>query len=75
MDVQQIQTNDSLVRIADGAMDQVNVLLPRLFAINSCLPPDTFPNGGFNEAARKWRRTLFGMTERLLLEQTVGYDA
>ncbi|KAH9056252.1 cytochrome P450 [Lactarius vividus] len=69
--------DDSLVRIADEATDQLNVLLsPGLFAVDF-LPflryiPEWFPGGGFHKIAREWRHTLFDMTEKsyeFVLEQ------
>ncbi|KAH9056253.1 cytochrome P450 [Lactarius vividus] len=69
--------DDSLVRIADEATDQLNVLLsPGLFAVDF-LPflryiPEWFPGGGFHKIAREWRHTLFDMTDKsyeFVLEQ------
>ena len=71
--------DDSLVRIADEATDQLNVLLsPGLFAVDF-LPilrhiPEWFPGGGFHKIAREWRHTLIDMTEKsyeFVLEQMV----
>ncbi|KAH9986094.1 cytochrome P450 [Russula compacta] len=61
--------NDSLVRIADEATDQLNVLLsPGLFLVDF-LPflrhlPEWFPGGGFHKIAREWRHTLVDMTDK-----------
>ncbi|KAH9162719.1 cytochrome P450 [Lactarius sanguifluus] len=69
--------DDSLVRVADEATDQLNVLLsPGLFAVDF-LPflryiPEWFPGGGFHKIAREWRHTLFDMTDKsyeFVLEQ------
>jgi len=60
--------DDSLVRIADEATDQLNILLtPGQFAVD-VLPflryvPEWFPGGGFHKIAREWRQTLVDMTE------------
>jgi hypothetical protein len=71
--------NDELIRIADEATDQLNVLLsPRLFAVD-LLPflrhlPEWFPGGGFHKIAREWRRTLVDMTDKsygFVLDQMV----
>ncbi|KAH9990147.1 cytochrome P450 [Russula vinacea] len=61
--------NDELVRIADEATDQLNVLLsPGLFAVDF-LPflrhiPEWFPGGGFHKIAREWRQSLFDLTDK-----------
>jgi hypothetical protein len=61
--------NDSLVRVADEATDQLNILLsPGLFAVDF-LPwlrfiPEWFPGGGFHKTAREWRQTLIDMTDK-----------
>jgi hypothetical protein len=61
--------NDSLVRVADEATDQLNILLsPGLFAVDF-LPwlrfiPEWFPGGGFHKTAREWRKTLIDMTDK-----------
>jgi len=61
--------DDSLVRIADEATDQLNILLtPGQFAVD-VLPflryvPEWFPGGGFHKIAREWRQTLVDMTEK-----------
>ncbi|KAH8986095.1 cytochrome P450 [Lactarius akahatsu] len=61
--------DDSLVRVADEATNQLNVLLsPGLFAVDF-LPflryiPEWFPGGGFHKIAREWRHTLFDMTDK-----------
>ncbi|KAH9041234.1 cytochrome P450 [Lactarius pseudohatsudake] len=69
--------DDSLVRVADEATDQLNVLLsPGRFAVDF-LPflryiPEWFPGGGFHKIAREWRHTLFDMTDKsyeFVLEQ------
>ncbi|KAI0260107.1 cytochrome P450 [Gloeopeniophorella convolvens] len=69
--------NDELVRIADEATDQLNILLsPGLFAVDT-LPilryiPEWFPGGGFHKIAREWRHTLFDLTDKsyeFVLEQ------
>ena len=71
--------NDSLVRIADEATDQLNVLLsPGLFAVDF-LPflrhiPEWFPGGGFHKIAREWRQSLFDLTDKsyeFVLDQMV----
>jgi len=61
--------DDNLVRIADEATDQLNILLsPGLFAVDF-LPflrfiPEWFPGGGFHQIAREWRQTLVDMTDK-----------
>ena len=71
--------NDELVRIADEATDQLNILLsPGLFAVDF-LPflrhiPEWLPGGGFHKVAREWRQTLFDMTDKsyqFVLDQMV----
>ena len=71
--------NDNLVRIADEATDQLNVLLsPGLFAVDF-LPslrfiPEWLPGGGFHKIAREWRHTLVEMTDKsyeFVLDQMV----
>lgn len=71
--------NDPLVRIADEATDQLNVLLsPGLFAVDF-LPflrhiPEWFPGGGFHKIAREWRQSLFDLTDKsyeFVLDQMV----
>ena len=71
--------NDELVRIADEATDQLNVLLsPGLFAVDF-LPflrhvPEWFPGGSFHKIAREWRHTLVDMTDKsyeFVLDQMV----
>jgi hypothetical protein len=71
--------NDELVRIADEATDQFNILLsPGLFAVD-VLPwlrfiPEWFPGGGFHKLAREWRHTLYAMTNKsydFVLDQMV----
>lgn len=71
--------NDELVRIADEATDQLNVLLsPGLFAVDF-LPflrhiPEWFPGGGFHKIAREWRQSLFDLTDKsyeFVLDQMV----
>jgi hypothetical protein len=68
-----------LVRIADEATDQLNVLLsPGLFAVDF-LPflrhiPEWFPGGGFHKIAREWRQSLFDLTDKsyeFVLDQMV----
>ncbi|KAI0280074.1 cytochrome P450 [Russula brevipes] len=61
--------NDNLVRIADEATNQLNILLtPGLFPVDS-LPflrfiPEWFPGGGFHKIAREWRQTLLDVTDK-----------
>ena len=61
--------NDNLVRIADEATDQLNILLsPGLFAVDF-IPslrfiPEWLPGGGFHKIAREWRQTLVEMTDK-----------
>src|SRR6266403_2206906 len=71
--------NDPLVRIADEATDQLNILLsPGLFAVD-LLPflrhiPEWFPGGGFHKIAREWRQSLFDLTDKsyeFVLDQMV----
>lgn len=71
--------NDELVRIADEATDQLNILLsPGLFAVDF-LPilrhiPEWFPGGGFHKIAREWRQSLFDLTDKsyeFVLDQMV----
>ena len=71
--------NDELVRVADEATDQLNILLsPGLFAVDF-LPflryiPEWLPGGGFHKVAREWRQTLFDMTDKsyqFVLDQMV----
>ncbi|KAI0291474.1 hypothetical protein BC826DRAFT_912414, partial [Russula brevipes] len=55
--------SDNLVRIADEATDQPNILLsPGVFAVDLppflCFVPEWFPGGGFHKVAREWRYTL-----------------
>jgi hypothetical protein len=73
--------NDELVRIADEATDQLNVLLsPGLFAVDF-LPflrhlPEWFPGGSFHKIAREWRHTLVDMTDKsyeFVLDQMVRF--
>jgi hypothetical protein len=68
-----------LVRIADEATDQLNVLLsPGLFAVDF-LPflrhiPEWFPGGGFHKIAREWRQSLFDLANKsygFVLDQMV----
>jgi hypothetical protein len=75
--------DDSLVRIADEATDQLNTLLtPGQFAVD-VLPflryiPEWFPGGGFHKIAREMRHTLFDMTEKsyeFVLDQMVRRNA
>ena len=75
--------DDSLVRIADEATDQLNVLLtPGQFSVDT-LPflryiPEWFPGGGFHKIAREYRHTLFDMTEKsyeFVLDQMVRPNA
>ena len=75
--------DDSLIRIADEATDQLNVLLsPGVFAVDF-LPflryiPEWFPGGGFRKIVREWRHTLFDMTEmsyEFVLDQMVRPNA
>ncbi len=74
--------NDSLVRVADEATDQLNILLsPGLFAVDF-LPflryiPEWFPGGGFHKVAREFRKTLYAMTDKsyeFVLQQMVRPD-
>ncbi len=74
--------DDSLVRVADEATDQLNILLsPGLFAVDF-LPilryiPEWSPGGGFHKIAREFRQTLFDMTEKsyeFVLDQMVRPD-
>jgi hypothetical protein len=73
--------NDNLVRIADEATDQLNILLsPGLFAVDF-LPflryiPEWFPGGGFHKIAREWRHTLVDLTDKsyeFVLDQMVRF--
>jgi hypothetical protein len=68
-----------LVRIADDATDQLNILLsPGLFLVDF-LPflryiPEWFPGGGFHKIAREWRQSLFDLTDKsyeFVLDQMV----
>ena len=68
-----------MVRIADGATDQLNVLLsPGLFAVDF-LPilhhiPEWLTGGGFHKIAREWRQLLFDLTDKsyeFVLDQMV----
>lgn len=74
--------DDSLVRIADEATDQLNILLsPGLFAVDF-LPflryiPEWFPGGGFHKIAREWRHTLIDLTDKsyeFVLDQMVRFQ-
>ena len=68
-----------MVRIADEATDQLNILLsPGLFAVDF-LPilrhiPEWFPGGVFHKIAREWRQSLFYLTDKsyeFVLDQMV----
>ena len=68
-----------MVRIADEATDQLNVLLSSgLFAVDF-LPilhhiPEWFPGGGFHKIAREWRQLLFDLMDKsyeFVLDQMV----
>jgi hypothetical protein len=68
-----------LVRIANEATDQLNVLLsPDLFAVDFlpilCHIPEWFPGGGFHKIACEWRQSLFDLTDKsyeFVLDQMV----
>ena len=71
--------NDELVRIADEATDQLNILLsPGLFVVDFlpilCHIPKWFPGGGFHKIAREWRQSLFNLMDKtyeFVLDQMV----
>ena len=71
--------NDTLVRIADEATDQFNVLLsPGLFAVDFLRflrhIPEWFSGGGFHKIACEWRQSLFDLTGKsceFVLDQMV----